>query len=688
MRRFLGRPDLRVLVSLLIVVLVAMGWPQPRLLSLEALLRPLSPNRPIPGVPGPYALGTPQPGRDGDIVLVATSPTGRVELHVLDRGRWLDAAHTPSFDVAYEVLATSAPRTEAQAVTDAVVAAIERNDPGGLHVVEGSIWRRSTGVERILDPLRGYSSEVVWRRTLRLNSLTVLICALIIVAWSLSAARQRNVPVRSPDILIALTLTGLAAALRFGVARANLMDFGGIPYSRLLRGYGGYRGTAQFYSFFYDLTSRDIEHAILFDRIAGTLTVPFAYVLCRLLQPGARLWATLAASLLAVYPLHVLFSASDALAVFSCFLTACSYTLLAIGVALADHGMVAAVSYLGGFAGLALLTQVRYENVLFLVPPAVALCARRHSLALRRVTMPLGVAIAFAVVYARETAASAISFRNPPPFWRNVAITWHLVLDPLLAIPVLLTGTVAIWICNGRRSGMLALLPWACALAVCLLTLGEAHGGARIYANWLILLLPIAAYGFSTMLLGSSRLAAAIAAAALIYLGLQPALMRGALTARYLEIEEHDRFKALLSQPMPGITSLVVPDDELALREHGSTLEVFTKYLTILDGNVEASERVQLVRLTDYLEHPAETICKPDACAFFFGLPCVDEEHYAATSAQCREVLGAHRTSLIEEMPVLGAPFASCSIYSGALRQRLCGPATKLRRFVLYRIET
>src|SRR5439155_17939800 len=38
------------------------------------------------------------------------------------------------------------------------------------------------------------------------------------------------------------------------------------------------------------------------------------------------------------------------------------------GVALADHGMVAAVSYLGGFAGLALLTQVRYENVLFLVP--------------------------------------------------------------------------------------------------------------------------------------------------------------------------------------------------------------------------------------------------------------------------------------------------------------------------------
>src|SRR5437870_640232 len=152
-----------------------MGWPQPGLLSLEALLRPLSPNRPIPGVPGPYALGTPQPGRDGDIVLVATSPTGRVELHVLDRGRWLDAAHTPSSDVAYEVLATSAPRTEAQAVTDAVAAAIERNDPGGLHVVEGSIWRRSTGVERILDPLRGYSSEVVWRRTLRLNSLTVLI---------------------------------------------------------------------------------------------------------------------------------------------------------------------------------------------------------------------------------------------------------------------------------------------------------------------------------------------------------------------------------------------------------------------------------------------------------------------------------------------------------------------------------
>src|SRR2546430_16615597 len=119
-----------------------MGWPQPRLLSLEALLRPLAPNRPVPGVPGPYALGTPQPGRDGDIVLVATSPTGRVELHVLDRGRWLDAAHTPSFDVAYEVLATSAPRTEAQAVTDAVAAAIERNDTGGVSRERGGYGKK------------------------------------------------------------------------------------------------------------------------------------------------------------------------------------------------------------------------------------------------------------------------------------------------------------------------------------------------------------------------------------------------------------------------------------------------------------------------------------------------------------------------------------------------------------------
>jgi len=146
-------------------------------------------------------------------VLVATSPTGRVELHVLDRGRWLDAAHTPSFDVAYEVLATSAPRTEAQAVTDAVAAAIERNDPGGLHVVEGSIWRRSTGVERILDPLRGYSSEVVWRRTLRLNSLTVLICALMIVAPNPIASRypERHIRGRAPHRRVSTRTLGTSS---------------------------------------------------------------------------------------------------------------------------------------------------------------------------------------------------------------------------------------------------------------------------------------------------------------------------------------------------------------------------------------------------------------------------------------------------------------------------------------------
>src|SRR5439155_10047461 len=182
------------------------------------------------------------------------------------------------------------------------------------------------------------------------------------------------------EIGTVLGLTALAAVLRFIVARANLMDFGGIAYSRLLLGYKGYFATAQVYSLFYQLTARDIEHAILFDRIAGTVTIPLVYLLCRRLRPRNRLLAGAAAFLFAVYPLHILFSASDALSVFSLFLAAGSYAMLAGAQTLEARPAIDWLCYLAGFTGLALITQVRYENVLLLIPPAVVMFARRRSL--------------------------------------------------------------------------------------------------------------------------------------------------------------------------------------------------------------------------------------------------------------------------------------------------------------------
>src|SRR5262249_1267067 len=142
--------------------------------------------------------------------------------------------------------------------------------------------------DRWLDILFGKGDDTYpfWLEIIRINILFVLLCAAVVIAWNLAPSRLRRIRDARADIGIAFGLTMLAALLRFLVARANLMDFGGIAYSRLLLGYKGYFATAQVYSLFYELTARDLEHAILFDRIAGTVTIPLVYLLCRRLRPN------------------------------------------------------------------------------------------------------------------------------------------------------------------------------------------------------------------------------------------------------------------------------------------------------------------------------------------------------------------------------------------------------------------
>jgi len=138
------------------VALVWIAWPRAAQTSLQALLRPLAPYRPIPGVTGGYTLSEAAPGHEGDLVLAATGGAQRIEIHILDRGSWPEAAHTPSFDVGYEVYGTHAPASDVAAVMTAVVDAVRANDPGNLRVAD--LARRShtpSTLERILDRLRG-----------------------------------------------------------------------------------------------------------------------------------------------------------------------------------------------------------------------------------------------------------------------------------------------------------------------------------------------------------------------------------------------------------------------------------------------------------------------------------------------------------------------------------------------------
>ena len=545
------------------------------------------------------------------------------------------------------------------------------------------------GVSHGLDLLfgTGDTDYACWLLAVRVNILVFVFCAAAILVWRLSPARLRTTLAPRSAAWTALALTVIAGLLRFVVARVNLMDFGGIAYSRLLLGYKGCFGTAQFFSLFYGLTARDLEHAILFNRIAGTLTIPLVYVLCRRLESETRLLPATAAFLFAVYPLHILFSASDALAVFSGFLAAASYVILAGADGLDERHRIGAIHYLGGFAGLMLLTQIRYENVLLLVPPAVVLIGRRDVLRLREVFPPLAVAAAFAMFYAYEAAMSGLSYQNPIHLWPGVQmVIQHLVLNPFLAIPLLLVGTLAVAVFKGPRLGMLALLPWVAALSLPVLT-ESGHGAARVYANWLVLLLPFSGYGFSLMMTAPQYVAKVAGGAALLALAAQPVLMRDRVVAQHVEIIEHDRFKELLRTAPPDVQSIIVPDDDLMRRAYHSTIEVYQKYAAIFAATPEAAGRMRLVGLTEYLEHPQQVGCAPRGCVFFFGLPCMEPDLSPFTSAQCQDLLRTHRTSVLNEVTVIAAPFIDCSIYSGTLREQRCDPATTPQRFTVYRIE-
>jgi hypothetical protein len=596
--------------------------------------------------------------------------------------------HCPSGEVVFELSHPEAAPPAALRTARFAIALRHGSPPGDLiEALAARIRSRESAFEWSRMPAAG-ESHPVWLLTLRLNIALFVVGVAAVLGWNLSPARLRTVWRAQAVLGTALALTALAAVLRFAVASTNLMDYGGIPYSRLLRGYKGYLGTAQVYSILYGFTARDIEHAILFNRIAGTLTIPLVYVLCRSLLRGATLWPATAAFLFAVYPLHILFSASDTLAVFSCFLAAGSYALLAGAVGLPAHPMVARLHYLAAFAGLALLTQVRYENALLLIPAALLLFARRNTLRARELVPPLIVPAAFAAIYAYGEATAGISHQNPVRFWWGVEIvTRHLVLNPFLAVPVLLVGTVAVWAYAGMRAGLLALLPWLSAFLLCSLALSDGHGAARIYANWLILILPIAAYGFASMLREARRSVMIVAAGALLWLTGLPLLVHDRLSARHLEILENDRFRTVLATLAPSVRSIIVPDDELLRRQFGATAEVFGKYAAILEGSRDAPRRTELVALTQYLEAPQRTPCEDGACVFFFGVPCMDQDAYPFAREQCQQLLRRHRTSLLDETTVVAAPFVRCSIYPAALREEFCDPATKPHRFATYRLE-
>lgn len=542
--------------------------------------------------------------------------------------------------------------------------------------------------DRWLDVLFGMGDDThpYWLMAVRVAILLFIVCAALVAGRDTMRWRERWRPGDATSATWALGLTLVAAVLRFLVASPNLLDFGGIPYSRLLLGYKGHFATAQVYSLFYNFAGRNIENAILLNQIAGTMTIPLVYVLCR------KLWrdpwvARLAAFLFAVSPVHIIFSASDALSIFTVFLCAASYVLVAGAVRAPAPDPIAPVRWLGGFVGLVLLTQVRYENALFIVPAAMFVLRNRAHVDLRSIAAPLAVALALIAFFVSSALAAGLSYQNPVRIWPGIEMVWqHVLWNPLTAAPLLLVGCAAIKAHSGWGGAALGIAPWFAALALPVMA-ESGHGAVRVYGSWLILLLPAAALGFASLLSTPRRGARMAATVALAYLGAQPLLAATTLTSRHLEIREHEFFRAAVAELPVGDAVVVVPDDELMRRRHGSTIELFNKYAMTVAGMPEAAGRVRLVRLSDHLADAGATPCPPGGCYFFRGLPCLEQDVYLYTREQCEELAQKRRLVPVAQTEMTAAPFRDCAVYTGGLREDLCAPTSAAQSFGLYRIE-
>ncbi|MDC3957221.1 hypothetical protein KEG38_25400 [Polyangium jinanense] len=196
-------PWIRVLLAVTSLLTASLLlWPETkalRLVTWEDLVHPLAPGA---VVARGYHLSPPRRGEEQDVVFTARreagpdGPGGRIELHVVDRGRWPGVRETKSFGVAYETPRSQAPIEDLEAVTQALRDAIDRNDTGlgPVPLIPLAAEPEPPLVARVLARLVGVRALVV--------------PALLAVAMGLLGSLPRG------DAIVAAALFGLGLVLR------------------------------------------------------------------------------------------------------------------------------------------------------------------------------------------------------------------------------------------------------------------------------------------------------------------------------------------------------------------------------------------------------------------------------------------------------------------------------------------
>lgn len=531
----------------------------------------------------------------------------------------------------------------------------------------------------------GDSDHPWWLLVVRMD---ILLFAALALAAAYRAVRHGWGEIRVGDLLALAGLTLLAGILRIGVVEWNVLDHGGIAYSRMLWGYMGYFGVAQLQAPWLQATTRDLEHAVAVARVLSTLTVPAVYVLMRFAVRGPLLPAALSAFLLAVFPLHVLAAASTFESTYCLFVAAVSWGLIAAATGLpADRATDARLRYAAGFLGIALATQMRVDGALLLIPPAVWLVVRRRDVRAAHLLPALAVGLPFLAFFAACMAGSGL-VRNAPPAsvareWADI-VDWVL-LNPLFLAPVLFAGSCLAFLA-GPTAGVLALLAWVLAFGPSLLAQPEAHHKARMFLAHLLPLLLFPAWGVHLLTERNERWGRAATALAIVLFGLLPVAYTANLQTPYLERRDHEAFRAALEAAPPDTAVVVVPDDSVMRRELGTTHEYLNKYLSIpvpprLTG-------VRVVGMTGFMEHPESFDCTTRTCVFYEGMSCAAEDHevsvVAASSLQCRRLVETRGASVAFRTTSSAPPFLKCTLATGALRATECRPTAREVAFTLH----
>jgi len=231
----MNAPWIRVAIAAASLALAALLlWPAPApkaRVTWEDLIAPLAPGAPITRG---YTLSPPRRGEEGDVVFTARreagerGPAARIEVHVLDRGRWQGVHETKSFGVAYETPRSTAPNEDLEAVRDAIEQAIARNDAGlgPVSSIALSAEEAPPLALRVLERLEGARGLVV--------------SALVSLALGLVGSLGGG------DAIVAAALFALGLALR--VANLDLpfshdqdvqrVFTGALPLSEILTGKG------------------------------------------------------------------------------------------------------------------------------------------------------------------------------------------------------------------------------------------------------------------------------------------------------------------------------------------------------------------------------------------------------------------------------------------------------------------